>query len=339
MAREAGKSPSDLKADLLKKGREFSFYQAIRLLRIFSGCSGTAEKMEGHGAGEYEYVRIRPELSLGFPASDITGIEVKQAEPPLFLMTASFLGLYGASSPLPTFYTEDLINEASEDSNVTRDFIDILNHRIYVLLFQCWMKYRQDLQLLEGNSRQDLERLFCLIGLGEKELREDSVDSFSLIRYAGLIAHFPRSAAGLERLLSDALNDIPVEVDQCALRKVKIPPEQRIFLGLNACSLGSDSLMGEEIEDQTGKFRLRLGPMNSREFNALLPGNPGHRKMVFLTKFYVTDPLEFDITLILAQGEARPVRLGYQQWSRIGLDTWLHSAGPMGEVSVTLRPQ
>jgi hypothetical protein len=54
-------------------------------------------------------VRVRPRLGLGFPLRDIEGIE--QDEDGRYRIEANFFGLYGVTSPLPTFYTEDLIDE------------------------------------------------------------------------------------------------------------------------------------------------------------------------------------------------------------------------------------
>ncbi|UCG67883.1 MAG: type VI secretion system baseplate subunit TssG, partial [Deltaproteobacteria bacterium] len=151
MAGQVGGSPSRIDADeklrlkheLLEKGPAFSFFQIIRLLRLFSLKSSRTQKPPSDFS---ETIRIKPNLSLAFPASDVESVqEVGDPEDPRFLITANFLGLYGSASPLPTFYTEDLIDEAAQDESVTRDFIDILNQRLFALLFECWGKYRQSL--------------------------------------------------------------------------------------------------------------------------------------------------------------------------------------------------
>ena len=160
------RGPMDIGADLLDHGWSYSFFQALRLLRrrFSSGdaSSGTPE----------DYIRVRPDLNLSFPAADIAKIEADEsAEQKQFRITATFFGLYGASSPLPTFYTEDLILEAGQDESVSRDFLDIFHHRLYGLLFQAWMKYRLFFQVAEEKDAQQLERLYCLLGLGAVILR------------------------------------------------------------------------------------------------------------------------------------------------------------------------
>ena len=336
MAGEVRRSSLNLKLDLLKKGHEFSFFQVMRLLRLLVRESeGTEEKR----IDEEGPIRIRPELSLVFPASDVAKIDELANDRSPFLVTATMLGLYGSSSPLPTFYTEDLLDEEAEDQSVTRDFIDIFNHRLYLLLFRCWTKYRQFLQVVEENNPKALERLFCLLGLGENELRENLPDSYSLIRYLGLLTQFPRSALGLKTLLQDALKIMPIEVVPCVRRTVKIPPDQRFYLGAAGSCLGKDSFLGEEIDDRMGKFCLQVGPLKSERFHSLVPQNPNHQRLVFLTQFYLNEPLEYDLELILAEGEAGSTRLGGPMWSRLGWDTWTFSTDHLGEVRATFPPQ
>ncbi len=336
MAGEAGRSSFNLISDLLEKGHQFSFFQVMRLLRLLVRHP---ERPDEKGFSEEDHIRIRPDLSLSFPPADVAKIEEIDHEKPIFLITATLLGLYGSSSPLPTFYTEDLLDEASEDMSIARDFIDIFNHRLYLLLFRCWTKYRLFLQVIEENNPEVLGKLFCLIGLGEKELRKDLPESYSLIRYTGLFTQFPKSASGLRTLLQDALGGIPVEVVPCLKRVVKIPPDQRFILGKAGSGLGEESFLGEEIDDRMGKFRLRIGPLQSGPFHALLPGSPDHHRLAFLTKFYLLDVFEYDIELILAEREAETACLGGSQWSRLGLDTWAFSLDHLSEVEAIFPPQ
>lgn len=336
MAGQDWRSPSDLKGDLLQRGHEFSFFQVMRLLRlIHPDPEGLAES----DASDLQRIRIHPELSLAFPASDVAKIEEETGEEPKFFVTTTFLGLYGPSSPLPTFYTEDLLHEAIEDLSVTRDFIDLVNHRIFFLLFRCWTKYRQFLQVVEEKNPRDLERLFCLLGLGETELRQGIPQAYFLLRYLGLFTQFPRSASGLATLLQDALGGLPVTVMSCVERRVRIPADQRSFLGTSGNRLGVDSLLGDEIDDRMGKFRLQMGPLTSEQFHSLLPGNPHHQRLALLTRFYLLDPLEYDLLLTVAEGEGQTVCLGSAHWAMLGWDTWVFSSGSLGQVQTILSSQ
>ena len=133
-----------LATQLLQNGNHFSFYEAIRLLH---GLHRDAPKIGRQGPPELERVRIRPLLSMSFPASDIARVESQEMPDgkERFRLDVTFMGLYGASSPLPSFYTEDLIR-LENDESLLRGFLDLFHHRLFSLLFRTWEKYRHTVQ-------------------------------------------------------------------------------------------------------------------------------------------------------------------------------------------------
>lgn len=317
----------DVKDDLLSNSRSFTFFQALRLLGCLDHDSN--EKASFHR----DRVRIRPALNLGFPSADIDRIEAIASEQGnRYWITANFMGLYGSSSPLPTFYTEDLIEEESQDESVSRDFLDIFHHRLYAVLYQCWLKYQLFFQVAEEKDDAIVERLYCLLGLGIKEIRQSTPYAGIFLRYLGLFTQYPRSATGLGTLLRDALSDVPIELTPCIRRMAKIPESQRLTLGAAGSRLGMDSYLGEEIEDRMGKFRISVGPLNQADFLRFTPGKPGHGMLTALTDQYVTDPLEYEIELILAAKQARTTSLGDPVRSVLGVTTWVFSKAQLGEV-------
>lgn len=327
---------SELKLDLLKEGYSFSFFQVMRLLHLLCGSSTSKGAT---GMPETDSIRIRPKLSLGFPAADVDRIEeTTDEEETRFQVTANLLGLYGASSPLPTFYTEDLMDEASDDESVAREFIDVINHRLFQVLYGCLCKYKQFLQVVESNSTVHAERLFCLMGIGGKRLRSEISDPYGLLRYVGLFMQMPRSALGLETLLADALDGMAVTVIPCVKRKAKIPEDQKLCVGSSVHSLGQNSFLGEEIVDRMGKFRIRIGPMNKEQFQSFYPEADRYRAVTFLTKMYVLEELEYELEIILAANEAETVCLGDPDRSSLGSNTWVFSTAQIGEVRTIYRP-
>ncbi len=336
---ERTKSPGvtpELKLDLLREGHAFSFLQAIRLLRRLSwDQQGDIQK----DMPSADVIRIRPKLSLSFPPADISQIRETEIDDQTgYDVTANFLGLYGSSSPLPTFYTEDLMAEAAEDESVSRDFLDFINQRIFELFYECCIKYRQSFQVFEANSQPHLERLFCLLGMGDKPVREAVADPYQLIRYIGLLTQRPRSSMGLEAILRDVLEGIPVSVVPCIERKARIPEDQKLFLGSMAHGLGINATIGEEVLDRMGKFKIRLGPLETAAFQSFYPGEDNYRLTCFLTDFYVLENLEYDVEVILAEGEAKTVCLGDPNRARIGLNTWIFSGERVGEMRKVYSP-
>jgi len=184
----------------------------------------------------------------------------------------------------------------------------------------------------EEHNDLDLERLFCLLGLGESKLRRSIPDARGLLRYIGLFTQFPHSATGLITILRDALEDVPVALVPCIPRMAKIPEPQRLKMGLSGSTLGVDAFVGEEIEDRMGKFRIQIGPLSQADFLRFTPGRPGHVKLTALTELYITEPFEYEVELILAAKQAQTVCLGDSVRSVLGVTTWVFSEESLGEV-------
>jgi type VI secretion system protein ImpG len=329
LVRQAGPDSASLIDDLVVHGHEYSYKQVMHIAKRTFGPGGKEHIL---GVPWQKRVHIRPDLSLAFPASDVVRVEREGGD---LLVTTSFLGLYGSSSPMPTFYSEDLLLEAMDDSSITRDFISVFQQRIYLRFFECISKYDLFNRIAEEKHLADVERLHCLNGLGEKELRDSVPESWSMLRNVGLLSLFPRSSLGLQSLLRDGMDINCLIVEQCVLRKVPIPAGQRMSLGLTGMSLGLNTVLGKEIQDRTGKIRIHIGPLKKEVFNSFLPGTPLYDKLARLIRLYLIDPLDYDLKLILAAGEARPIRLGDPSGARLGLGTWCFSSETLGEVSIT----
>ncbi len=318
MAREDRKSASDIKSELLDKGSSFSFFQGVRLLKRLNEKS----------------VKIRPNLSLSFQKSAIEYIEEDEQN---FIITTNLFGLYGTGSPLPTFYTEELIEEERAEESFSRDFINIINERIYELLFAAWVKYKNMLQTLEEKNDKHIERLYSFIGLGTKELRDNIKDSYSLIRYSGLLNQFPKSVSGLETLLSDAFSDTKITIVSCIRRRARLSEDQRCLLGMQSNILGENTYICTEMTKRD-KFRIRLGPFTEQEFRRFFPGTEDYMKLIFLTNIYISEPLEFDIECVIKEKQIETPRLGEEKWSCLGLDTWTFSGESFSETSSIFNP-
>ena len=273
--------PSTILEELLETPKEFSFTQAIRVLKQAFGPKGS----QGKDIFLKQQLRVRPYLSLGFPPNDLVGIEEipgeSEDEPDAlrrFRMTATFLGLYGPSSPLPTYYTEELLDEQSEDKSVSRDFLDIVNHGFFVLFTLADSYYRLSRQLCEENDHDILLRLFALVGLGHEEMLKRIFHTpGALLRSVGLLTQFPRSAAGLRGLLADRIG-APVRVKQCASRAMQ--PSLRTNVAVcnrEENALGQGAWIGFTTPDAMGKIAIIAGPLDGYHLQAVPPRAAGLR--------------------------------------------------------------
>lgn len=321
----SGHTPADLIALLREHASEMTLGQALRLLE--------RSHADAPGLPPFEQdVLIRPHLSLAFPATDITELQGPTDEttlpPPAWRLTVTLLGLYGTMGPLPTFYTEELLEEARNDESLSRDFLDILNNRLYHLLYAAERRNRLPRRLAENGDQRAAHLLHCLMS------RPDHDDAMPPVAMSELLVCRQRSALRLQRALSALLQRDDVRVEECVERRVRIAPEQRCRPGAAQAALGEDAVIGQELRDSTGRFRIHLDAVRAEEIRDFLPGGTLHRRVCGQVREYVRHSLEYEIVLHPAADCDSRVTLGRD--SRLGL--FLGDAGRRRAVRIRPRP-
>lgn len=312
---------------LKAESHRFSFYQLVRLLLR---QEENVTPPGGEGSPEREIVRFRPSTGLGFPSRSIEDVEVveprKSRVGRRYVVTVNFLGLYGPSSPMPTHITEDIIH-GGDDAQCLRDFLDIFNHRMISFVFRAWAKYRYEV-VFDPEGRDEItERMLCLLGLGTSGLTKTlGFPPLLLLRTAGLLNTLPRSASSLEGFLR-AIFGVPVAVEQCIEREVRIPDEQRTRLGTAASRLGESICLGEKARDRMGGFRVVIGPLDREAYRRFLPDERVLGKLVKLVRLFVSDPLDFDVELVLRREDVPPLKLSAEADQPLGQMTWIRPTG------------
>jgi type VI secretion system protein ImpH len=121
-------------------GGPAAIYQLLPLLQLLEQSQPDKPVTGSTWQVRHEPVRFRPHPGMGFPASEIKGIEQSEHShlPPTVRIT--FMGLYGVESPLPTHYIDD-ITQRREGYEATADFLDIFNHRLIAQYYRIWRKY------------------------------------------------------------------------------------------------------------------------------------------------------------------------------------------------------
>ena len=316
MERKAGDpSPDMIRKRLEKDGSSFTFFQAMRLV----------ERIIGKDAFEDDDLfRARPSLSLDFRKSEIAEIHSLEDKGRIEIITA-FLGLYGASSPLPSFYTEDLLESELEDRGSARVLLDVIHTRIYSLFYKSLKKYRLLCGLIEDADPAPENLLFSLAGLKVGSVYEKMPNPHRLLNFIGLFTQQPRSALGLKLLLENFFPDISVNIMECVPRMVKLPPDQRMVFGGKAGRLGVDAVVGYYSKDETGKVTVAIGPLTRRQFHDMVNREDKFKSLVSLVQFYLTVPIECDLEFIIARNEAETSCLGSPGRSSIGKNSWLFS--------------
>jgi type VI secretion system protein ImpH len=237
-------------------------------------------------------------------------------------VTTTFLGLYGPSSPLPSFYTEDLLHREAEDSLI-RGFLDLFNHRMISLFYRAWEKYRYPIQFQPMGTDRISRLLVGLLGFDPDLAPQDlAVPPVRMLAYAGLIAPMVRSASGLRGILADHFPGVPVEIDQCTGEYLQIPEDQQCRLGQGSCSLGKDLVLGARIFDSASAFRIRLGPMDWDAYSGFLPGGGDRNRLRDLVGVFNSDRLDYEVEVRIRRQDLPEARLSSDR-ARLGWSTWL----------------
>jgi len=340
MAAESRHAVHALIRELEEHPRHFSFFRAVWLLeRIQSD----AVRVGGVGPARRETVRLRPTADLAFPSADVTEITEREAgQPgPRFSLATPILGLYGVTSPLPCFYSEDILNsERLGEEDPARLFLDVLNHRLLSLLYRSWAKYRWQFTF-EAEGHDPISRyLMAWLGLGTEALRSRAgVPPVRLLRYAGLAVQRPRSARTVAGIVSDYFDGASTRLEQCVARWVTIQEPDRCRLGQANSTLGGDVVVGETILDRSGKCRIEIGPLDLDRFQQLRPGGSGHDEACALARLLLPDTLDFDFRLILERQSVPAARLTTGDGAtQLGVVSWLISGAADEDKAVNFAP-
>ena len=311
--------------------REYSLFQAV-LLTLDVLRNAHPELSEEH---LYEQIEFQANPNLGFPGSDIDRLEYFQEHGLLRVrMRLNLLGLSGAGSPLPAFYAEQSLGD-NDTANPTRTFLDLLNHRLHRLITPIWQRYRYRAGFQKGAVDPFSQRLFALIGLAGEEIREArEINWKRLFPYLGLLSLRAHSAALNEAVLRYYFDHADLNIEQCLLRTVGILEDQLNRLGSTNSVMSQDLVLGDQVKDRSGKFRIHIRELSWQRFHEFLPIGSGYQPLRALVRFSLRDPLSYDIRLVMRPEEIRDLRLCDQGDCRLGWTSWLGRGQADGVVTL-----
>ncbi len=301
---------SDLASELNKNGHEWSFVTAIRTIENI---------MEGEEVGltkrpKFESIRFRSNPSLGFPASDIKKIDFFDNEREglgKFDIMVNFMGLSGASSPLPGFYLEEVSREADEQKlAVLRPFFDFFSHRTISFIYRAWKKYRYYENFKPRASDKFSKMMFSMIGIDQRLMdMEPNIQWSRLLAYSGFICSKRRSPEILSSVLKHAFDIDDINVIEYVYREIEIPEDQKWSLGVRNGILGEDVVLCDKIPDISSKFIIQINGLTARQFRRFLPSGDLYDPLRHLVEFMITDQFAYDIELNIIKTEAPPMQL------------------------------
>ena len=308
--------------------RRFRFDAAVRILAKAARAEDPTDA-----------ARFRAPTGLVYPPADV--LDVRRTEGAQPEVTVGMIGLTGPYGVLPRYYSETVTQTLRARSTALRDFMDLLGQRFVGFFARAGSKYRPARAAETASLRRTAAPdpvtgvLLALTGYGTPHLAPRlAAGPEPLLHYAGLFAMRPRSAERLRALVSDWLG-MQVEVVEFAGAWLPLPPDQRTRLSANGawCRLGVDAAAGVRAWDPQARIILRVGPLDLKGFQALLPDRPTLHRLVSLVRAYLGFELGFAINPVLAALEVPPLVLDPAAESppRLGWNTWI--PGPGGGVA------
>ena len=312
-----------LDRELFDEPYRFDFFQAVRL---FEKVLAERKPVGQDALPNEEIVRFRSRIALDFPSSEVHEIREivdENSGEKRFEMLVNFMGMVGVSGVLPTHYTELVLDRIRHRDTAMWSFLDIFTHRAVSMFFRAWAKYRFPIAYERGND-DFTSYLFDFAGLGTGALRgKMGLDDEALLPYAGLISQKPHSTNALQNILSDYFG-VPAKIEQFTGQWLPLSPADYTKLGIANGKLGENSIAGTRIWDQQSKFRVRLGPLNLKQFQGFLPVGSANRAMRSIVKFIAGREYDFDVKLslqakqvpglVLTTRAVRRPMLGWTSW-------------------------
>jgi len=341
MARAQRMEAADMTIDprlinpLLDRPQYFDFFQAVQLLERL--------RPERAPVGAFadpqdEVVHFQAATSVSFPASAVQQLEDPTDGPAQ--MTVNFFGMTGPKGVLPLDYSLYVADRRRAGDHAFKAFLAIFEHRIVSLFYRAWAKSHASVgfgrtkeqtareQASEGANQDWLtELLLSIVGMRTEGLQGRlPMSDEALLFYAGLLSIPSRPAAALEQLVADYF-DVPCEVEQFVGAWYPLSTSAQTALGEETDLLGAGAVAGDEVWDQQGRARVRIGPLTRRRYDEFLPGGASHEALRALTRFFGNDQFDFEIQLVLARDEAPVCQIDADAPPLpLAWCTWLHTA-------------
>ncbi|MCC7540820.1 MAG: type VI secretion system baseplate subunit TssG [Deltaproteobacteria bacterium] len=322
---------------VIERGHKKSF---LAVMGVLERMTPHAPRVGGLGPVVEEMIRFRHDIRLQFAAGDVASVELKhipsdptdQLSPPrpLFEVSTTFLGLTGSSSPLASYFLEEVLFEDA-DEPAQRDFLDLFHHRLISLFYRVSTRCNALGEHQSDQSDSWSKRLLSLGGFDTYDRPYGGrLPAWRLLRLTPLLARNARTAEALRIAVKDTfgieLGDGEVDVQQFVGGRIPVEPEQRMRLGLANGLLGHNAVLGARIFDRASKFRVKLGPLGYETYRKFLPGGDHLSTLKELVSLFCRDPLDYDVELTLATGSKSTFRLGGPKATKLGTDSWLGSA-------------
>ena len=299
---------------------KYSFPQAIRVAVTYLRDYYPLEDSETL----YERFRFRANPSLSFAKTEISTLRfIETNEGVNVEVTMNFLSLFGASSPLPSHYSEMVLESADSDL-VLKDFLNLFNHHLQKNLYPIWERYKYHIQYESSLGDQFSKYVLSIIGLySQSQNKNSKLDLKKLLPYAGILSMKQKSTGSLVAVLRHYLEHDDLEIIQCIPMQENIPSWQYSHLGQENCSLSKDTLLGESVKTNSSKFQILLKNIFFDDLYKYSIHGEKMQELDELIALALNEPLEHELSLHIQKDNIQKCELSKHH---LGVNCFLGSA-------------
>ncbi|MFM2416040.1 MAG: type secretion system baseplate subunit TssG, partial [Pseudomonadota bacterium] len=277
----------------------------------------------GHVVRAMDRIRFRHDPDLKFSTSDVVQAEWNPDDA-LGLggveITTSFLGLTGTVTPLPLYFTEEIVQDDS-DAPVRRELLDVFHNRLLRTFATAYLglDYGKSFDAAGADRISTWARGLLAYPGGE----EASEQTTSWLRYAPAFVQGGNTADGLLAVLRSAvagyLGLAEVTLDCFAGGMADVADDQRTRLGQTSY-LGRSLMLGSMARSTASRVRAVVGELSAAQLPHFLPDGVAFKLLKQAFCEFVSSPVDADLELVMRPGTGQTLVLG---GGRLGVTSFL----------------
>jgi type VI secretion system protein ImpH len=303
-----------IEQELLSNATKYSFIEVYKLL---------CELAISNKLDPMQVVRIRPVLGLQHARTQVVSV-TKQQDPQLpllYFLNVNLPGLYGSASPLPKFFTEELVQASHKDQNQTRVFLDLIHQRLYQLLFAATT---QPLPHYGKNGSKNMyDFMFSMVGFKDDIWLQNFPDPAFILRNINTIRHQKGTVVGLRNLVQNIFSKAQVDIEQCVARQVDISSSQQLGLNKQANQVSFSAVLGGKTEDTQSKIILSIAPLTVKEYKKWFLTPKYWSALQNLIRYFVGQALLVDLRINVITDDSMELELLADDQFALGRNAWL----------------
>ncbi|MFK7997912.1 MAG: type VI secretion system baseplate subunit TssG [Granulosicoccus sp.] len=314
---------------------DFDFISCLRLVE----CERTDRPRVGKATRPSdEVIRLSQKASTGFKGRALDSIEERKGHHE-YQLFCNFFGLFGTNGPLPLHLTEYADQRVRHHQDPTfAAFVDMFNHRMLSLLYRASAELDPAINFDRPDDNA-LEPIIAAFGgyLPSAARQRDTIPDYEKFSNAAWMGRYTKSPDGIVALIEQYFS-LCAKVEEFTGDWLTLPDSAQTVIGRRSqiASLGVSTYLGKRAWSVGHKFTIILGPLLWNEYQSFKPGGLRARELYQLMKNYVGDEWDWDVRLVIAEGNVCGFSLNRQ--AALGFNSFLggktHAVGSTREVCI-----